>query len=172
MAAAPSHGQARPGARLQQHHAGDWLRRYKDLPPDQQMRALENDPEFRNLPRWRQQALRQRLQRFNSLTPQQRQRILNRIEVWEHLTPEQKGEAVQLARQWRDLPPARRELMKGAIRDLQKMPPDQRQQALDSNVYRNQFTPQERDILRGVAKLPLAPADGGEGGMESEAPTQ
>ncbi len=31
-------------------HAGSWLRRYKDLPPAQQRRALENDPQFRRLP--------------------------------------------------------------------------------------------------------------------------
>src|SRR5205807_4067473 len=31
-------------------HAGDWLRRYKDLPPQQQLRALENDYQFRRLP--------------------------------------------------------------------------------------------------------------------------
>ena len=80
----------------QQHHAGDWLRRYKDLPPQQQQKALENDPQFRNLPSERQQQLRQRLQRFNNLPPQQQQRVLNRMETWEHLTPEQKQLIVEL----------------------------------------------------------------------------
>ena len=61
--------QNRQAARAQAHpgnHAGQWLRRYKDLPPDQQQKALENDPQFRSLPVERQQLLRQRLQRFSS----------------------------------------------------------------------------------------------------------
>ena len=88
-----------------QHHAGQWLRRYKDLPPDQQKRALDSDPQFRSLPEQRQQKLRDRLQRFNGLPPQQQQRILNRMETWEHLTPQQKSEARQVYSQIRQLPP-------------------------------------------------------------------
>src|SRR5215472_7206732 len=56
---------------MQQGHAGDWLRRYKDMPPAEQERALQNDNEFRRLPPDRQQVLRDRLQRFSSLPPQQ-----------------------------------------------------------------------------------------------------
>src|SRR5208282_1036584 len=74
-------------------HAGNWLRRYKDLPPAQQRRALENDPQFRRLPPQQQARLRQRLQRFSSLPPQQQERVLNRMETWEHLTPDQKQRA-------------------------------------------------------------------------------
>src|SRR6202162_62590 len=40
-------------------HAGDWLRRYKDLPPAEQEHALESDPAFRRLTPERQQRLRQ-----------------------------------------------------------------------------------------------------------------
>ena len=40
-------GQNRPA---QQHHAGDWLRRYKDVPPQDQQKALNSDPQFRKLP--------------------------------------------------------------------------------------------------------------------------
>ncbi|MGD0824251.1 MAG: DUF3106 domain-containing protein [Terriglobales bacterium] len=62
----PSHPpQNRPG------HAGNWLRRYKDLPPAQQHRALENDPQFRKLSPQQQARLRSRLQNFSSLPPQQ-----------------------------------------------------------------------------------------------------
>ena len=101
-----------------QHHAGQWLRRYKDLPPDQQKRALDSDPQFRSLPEQRQQKLRDRLQRFNGLPPQQQQRILNRMETWEHLTPQQKSEARQVYSQIRQLPPDRRNAMQNAINAL------------------------------------------------------
>src|SRR5215469_15466249 len=84
-----------PGAR-QQGHAGDWLRQYKDLPPAEQERALQNDPAFRRLPPGQQQVLKDRLQRFSNLPPQQQLRVLNRMETWEHLTPVQKQQARQL----------------------------------------------------------------------------
>ena len=41
-------------------HAGYWLRRYRDLPPDQQRRELENDPQFKKLPPPRQAQLQNR----------------------------------------------------------------------------------------------------------------
>jgi lipopolysaccharide biosynthesis regulator YciM len=51
FAAAPGWARGRATERRQQRqesrqasHAGQWLRRYKDLPPDQQQKALDNDP--------------------------------------------------------------------------------------------------------------------------------
>jgi len=38
------------GTEFTPHHAGDWLRQDKGLPPDRNNRALENDPGFRKLP--------------------------------------------------------------------------------------------------------------------------
>jgi len=145
-----------------QGHAGDWLRRYKDLPPAQQERELQKDPMFQRLPPGQQQLLRQRLQHFSNLPPQQQQRMLNRMETWEHLTPEQKQQARQVFSQLKQLPPGRQGMVKTAVRDLRTMPPDQREQVIDSPRFRTMFSDQERDIIRGASRLPLAPAEGGE----------
>ncbi len=139
------------------HHAGDWLRKYKDLPPDQQQKALENDPQFRKLPPDRQILLQQQLRRFSALPPEKQKIILKRMETWEHLTEAQKKEAKTVFTKIRQLPPARRKLMAGAIRDLRKMDPQQREQALNSAEYHSKFSNQELDLLKGVLKLPLAP---------------
>ncbi|HME34995.1 MAG TPA: DUF3106 domain-containing protein [Candidatus Sulfotelmatobacter sp.] len=152
-------GQARPRV---QGHAGDWLRRYKDLPPAEQERALQNDPGFRRLPPAQQQLLRQRLQHFSSLPPQQQLRVLNRMETWEHLTPEQKQQARQIYGQMRQLPPVRQRMVTTAVRDLRAMPPDQRERIIDSPRFRNMFSDQEREMMRGATRLPLAPAEDGE----------
>jgi hypothetical protein len=166
--ATPSLAQGRRSNRGQQNqarrpgHAGEWLRQYKDLPPDQQQQALENDPQFRNLPPERQQKLRERLQRFSSLPSDRQQRILDRMETWEHLTPQQKQQAQQLFSQLKDLPPERRQKVQSAIDSLRNMSPEQRQQAIDSNRFKNQFSPQERGLLNGISQLPLAPADNGQ----------
>jgi len=63
----PSRPNAARPPQNQPGHAGNWLRRYKDLPPAQQRRALENDPQFRRLPPQRQAELQRRLQRFFQL---------------------------------------------------------------------------------------------------------
>jgi hypothetical protein len=161
----------RPRQRQEQkqgHHAGAWLRQYKGLPPDQQQKALQNDPQFRNLPPERQQKLRQQLQRFNSLPPDRQDRILNRMETWEQLSPQQQDQSRQLYSQLKDLPPERRQKLQGAIGDLRAMPPEQRQQAIDSDRYKSQFSPQERGLLGGISQLPLAPAEPNEPSPEDE----
>ncbi len=155
--------QDRPGP---QGHAGDWLRHYADLPPDEQERALQNDPAFRRLPPERQQMLRQRLQHFSNLPPQQQLRVLNRMETWEHLTPEQKQQARQLFGQFRQLPPDRQRMVKTAVEDLRAMPPDQRENVINSDRFKGMFSDQERELMRGAARLPLAPPEGTEGGPQ------
>jgi len=150
-----------PGA-----HAGDWLRRYKDLPPAEQDRALQNDPQFRQLSPAKQQVLRQRLRHFSSLPPQQQLRILNRMEALEHLTPEQRQQLRQIFGQIQQLPPIRQRAVSMAIHDLRAMPPAQREQIIESPRFKSMFTDQEREMMRGATRLPLAPAEGGEAGPQ------
>src|SRR5271155_2082155 len=163
--------QNRPQPHPGQGHAGDWLRRYKGMSPGEQERALQNDPAFRRLSPERQQLLRQRLQHFSSLPPQEQQRMLNRMETWEHLTPGQKQQARELFGRMQQLPPDRRRMVTTAVRDLRAMPPGQREQIIDSNRFRGMFSPQERDIMRGATRLPLAPPENGRS-EESPAPEQ
>ena len=147
-------------------HAGDWLRRYADLPPDEQEHALQNDPAFRRLSPDRQEKLRERLQHFSSLTPQQQLRVLNRMETWEHLTPQQKQEARQVFRELRELPPDRQRMVKTAVEDLRAMPVEQREQVINSDRFKGMFSDQERDLMRSAARLPLAPAQHEETGPQ------
>jgi Protein of unknown function (DUF3106) len=141
-------------------HAGNWLRRYKDLSPDQQRRALENDPQFRRLPPPRQARMLRQLRIFSSLPRQQQELILRRMEIWEHLTADQKREAREVGRQLHQLPPDRRQAVKEAIRRMGDLTPEQRDQLIDSEQFRSQFSAQERGLLHGAARLPLAPGDG------------
>jgi Protein of unknown function (DUF3106) len=155
-----SHPQTAPPQ--QRGHAGDWLRQHKDLPPEEQERALQNDPNFRRLSPQQQQHRLEQLREFSSLPPAQQLRILNRMETWEHLTPEQKQEARQVFGQMRQLPPDRRRLVHKAIDDLRGMPPDQREQIINSDRFKGMFSDHERDVMRDATRLPLAPADSGD----------
>jgi hypothetical protein len=142
-------------------HAGDWLRHYRSLSPAEQERALQSDPGFRRLSPQQQQLLRQRLQHFNSLPREQQERMLSRMETWEHLTPGQKQQARELFGRMQQLPQDRRRMVMTAVRDLRAMPPDQREQIIDSNRFKGMFSPEERDIMRGATRLPLAPPENG-----------
>jgi len=153
--------QQRPlASQNQPGHAGNWLRRYKDLPPDQQHRALQNDPQFRRLPPAQQERLEQRLRYFSSLPPAQQERMLKRMEIWEHMTAEQKQQARQVFQEFKQLPPDRRFAVNRAIREMRGLTPEQRDQLIDSERFRNEFSPQERHMLTGAAHLPLAPGEG------------
>ena len=161
--------QARPqsqGRAQAQGHAGEWLRDHRNMSPEQQRKALENDPRFRSLPPQRQQQLRNQLQRFNTLPAEKQEQTLRRMETWEHLTPEQKQQARQLHDQMQQLPPERRQAIRNAVESLRAMPPDARQRTIDSDAYKSHFSPQEREMLGNASRLPLAPAEPNEQGPE------
>ena len=89
-------------------------------------------------------------------------RILNRMETWEHLTPQQKQQALHIFGQMQQLPPERRRMVRTAVRDLAAMPPEQRERVIDSERFKGMFSDHEREMMREVTRLPLAPPEGGE----------
>jgi hypothetical protein len=142
-------------------HMGDWFRRNENLPPDQQLRKLEQNPDFKQLPPERQERLRQRLQNFNSLPTEQKDRILQRMETYEHLSADQQQRVHQMFRQYRELPQDRRQELKQAFRQLEGLGPDERQKVLDSPEYRRNFSDQERGLLRGMSTIGITPGHSG-----------
>jgi hypothetical protein len=56
------------------------------------------------------------------------------------------------------MPDDRRQAVRNAINALRAMPPDARQRAIDSGRF-SQFSPEEREMLKGASKLPLAPPE-------------
>ena len=142
-------------------HMGDWFRRNEALPPDQQLKKLEQNPDFQQLPPDRRQRLRERLQNFNSLPPEQKDRILHRMETYEHLSSEQQQRVHDMFRQYRGLPQDRRQELKRAFQQLEGMTPYERQRMLDSPEYRNNFSDQERGLLRGMSTIGITPGQPG-----------
>jgi hypothetical protein len=142
-------------------HMGDWFRRNEALPLDQQLKKLEQNPDFQRLSPDRQQRLRDRLQNFNSLPPAQKDRILQRMETYEHLPPEQQQRVHEMFRQYRGLPQDRRQELKHAFQQLEGMTPDERQRMLDSPEYRNNFNDRERSLLRGMSSIGITPGQSG-----------
>ncbi|HET9838867.1 MAG TPA: DUF3106 domain-containing protein [Candidatus Angelobacter sp.] len=138
---------------------GDWLQAHKELPLDQQLKLLENDPKFKKLPPDRQNALRERLKKFNSLTPQQRDEALKRMEFLAKLTPVQRQQLRDANQQLQGLPPERRVAVHKAVRHLRQMPPGQRKEVLASDHFKSTFSDQEQKLISQLAELNL-PEDG------------
>ena len=138
---------------------GDWLRAHKDLPPDQQEKALENDSFFKNLPPQRQAELKERLRKFNSLPPDKRDKALTRMEYWDKLTPDQRKEVREANQKLQTLPVDRRLMVHKALRHLRQMSPNERQQEFQSDKFKTTFSDQEQTILKNLAAI-NPPGDG------------
>ncbi len=137
----------------QHQHAPGFLKRLRDLPPEEQEQILANDERFHRLPPDRQTQVRERLQRWNTLTPEEKQRIREREEIFESLSPEQRQQARQLFQQWQQLPPQRRGLLMNAFRHLRALPPRKRAAFMAGSKTAHRFSPEERDLLEGLSRL-------------------
>ena len=134
-------------------HNGQWLRRFGNLPEQDQQKRLENDPNFQKLPKDRQQKLMQRLDNFNRMPPEQKERVLNRMDLLEHMTPEQRDRTRQMFQQFRQFDPESRQRVNGAVRRLRGMPPEARQNFYNSDAFRSNYTEQEQNVIKGLGEL-------------------
>ena len=139
-------------------HRGDWLRKYGSLPPNQQEKQLQNDPSFRSLPPEKQNNLMNRLRNFNSQPPEKKAQILNRMETFERMSPQQQERARNLFQRYRTLPDDQKSKVSQAYRRLRGMPPSARTELLNSDEFRNHYTEDERDLLRGMTDLNVEPS--------------
>jgi hypothetical protein len=149
----------RQGPRGQnREHLEQWMNSHGNMTPDQQQRALTNEPGFRQLPPQTQQHLRDRLNQLNNMPPEQRRRLIERNEAIERLTLPQRQQVRGAMQQLGELPMDRRRMVARAFRDLRAMPPEQRQGLLNSDRFRSQFSPQERGTLGQLLDVaPLLP---------------
>jgi hypothetical protein len=151
----------RPRFENNQPHLGTWLQRHGNLPPEQQEKALQNEPGFNSLPPETQQKLLNRLRQINQMPPNQRQRTVDHIEALERLTPQMRQQVHTSMQQLHALPEDRQRLVKKAFRDLRAYPPEQRAAMMNSGQFQSQFTPQERGILGNIlAAEPYQPERG------------
>lgn len=138
---------------------GDWLQTHKNLSLEQQLKLLENDPNFKKLPPDRQGELRERLKKFNSLPPERREQALQRMEFLAKLTPQQRQQLRDANQQLQGLPEDRRVAVHKALRHLRQMPPDERKQVLESDRFKSTFSDQEQKLIGQLAEL--NPPEGG-----------
>ena len=130
---------ASPAARLYQ------------MSPDERERALEK------VPAPRQEAIRKQLAYFDSLPKEQQQVMLGRTERFAALPPEKRRAFMQQMQALNQLPQERRQLVGGALRRLQSMSDLERANVLNSQQFRNRFSPQEQKIIADLSEVLLPP---------------
>lgn len=139
-------------------HLGQWIQQHGNLNPQQQQRALESEPGFRQLPQGTQRQMLDRLNRLNSMPEPQRNRVIQRNEFMERMSPQQRGDVRNAMGQLSTLPVDRRRAVARSFRELRNMPPEQRNAILNSPQYRQQFSDQERGTLGNLLAVgPLLP---------------
>jgi hypothetical protein len=136
-----------------QEHLEQWMNQHSNMPLNQQQRALEKEPGFRQLPPQTQQHLRERLNQLNNMSPEQRRRLIEHNEAIERLTPPQRQQFRGAMQQLGSLPMDRRRMVARAFRDLREMPPAERQSVLNSDRFQGQFSPQERGTLNQLLNI-------------------
>jgi hypothetical protein len=135
-------------------HLGQWMEAHKNLTPEQQQRALANEPGFRQLPPQTQQRYRERLSQLNAMNPEQRRNTETNVENMERLNPQQRGQVRGAMQQLGSLPPDQRQAVSRSFRQLRDLPPDQRMAAM-SRVPLNDA---QRSTLNNLMQVePLLP---------------
>ena len=135
------------------------MEKHSNLSLPDQLKALENEPGFREYPPQTQQRLRDELVRLNNMTPQQRDQMLQYNERLESRTPQQQEQFRSGMQLFNGLPPNRKLAFRTAFRSLREMPPAQRQAVIDSPRFRAQFSDPERTSLSNILAVePYPPA--------------
>ena len=156
-------------ARPDRAHPGKWLREHANLPPQEQEKALEKDPDYQKLPTQRQEQLKERLRRFNNLPPEQRERMINRMERIEQLPPDKRQLLQQSMSQLAFLPQERRQTIRKAYRNLREMSPEERERVMNSEQFKSTLNDNERSILNGLLQSGVD-LGGGPQGSDGSAP--
>lgn len=154
---APIERRSPNGAKASGDHLPQWMNQHKNLTPEQQQKALEKEPGFRDLPPQTQQRELERLKQLNAMTPERRQRALETNEWVEHLTPAQHNQYTSAMKQLRELPPDQRVYVARTFRGLRELSPAQRQAVLNSDRF-DHLTDAQRATLNSLMQVePLMP---------------
>jgi hypothetical protein len=141
--AAPKGGQKAAQAKARAPEAGlNMLERLNRMTPAERQKALER------LPPERRQMLEQRLNNYQRLSPEERERLRNRLR---QMSPEQR----KALRNFGQIPPERRQAVRRELFRLRQMSPEDRETRLSSQEFQSAYSPEERELLRDMAKSPV-----------------
>ena len=136
-------GSREEGPRAHAHRNA--LDRWNQMTPEQRQRALAK------LPPERRKRIQNRIEEFNRLPKEQQQQLRERYHQFLQLPPEKQDLVRKEIRQFNQLPDERRQTLTKEFEQLRGMPDAERKSRLDSEDYKNKFSPEERQILQDLS---------------------
>ena len=140
VAPAPAAGPARLG------NPANPVERLRAMSPEMRERVLEK------LPAQQQANLRQRLERFDKLPAAERARLNRLWETFNALPPEKQASVTRQMQAFNALPEERRKEMRPVLQRLRNMPEARRDAMLNSEAFRNRFSPAELEMLTEISQ--------------------
>jgi len=146
---------ARAGERAQKRAIAKERAKATDTPLEQwqRMTPQERQRALAKLTPERRRELQQKLQQFRNLPPEQRQQLRERYRAFSQLPPEQQNHARELFRQFNSLPEDRRPIVKREFEELRSMPESERRTRMNSEAFRNRYSPGEQQMLHDLARV-------------------
>jgi hypothetical protein len=117
------------------------------MPPKQREQQLQKlSPE-------RRAVIEDKLEKYNRLPQAQKDRLRAQTEVFQNLPPERQDAVRRTFRKFNTLPEDRRKPVRQELQELRGMPEAERNARMNSEEFRNKFSPGERQILENLTNL-------------------
>jgi hypothetical protein len=123
------------------------LERLERMTPEQRSKALAN------LPPQRRQEIEQKLEQFDRLPPEERLRYRNQLERMSSLPPQRQNQVRRSIRQFQELPDDRKALVRRELDRMAAMPDDARRSYMNTEEFRNRYTPNEQQMMQNLAEI-------------------
>jgi hypothetical protein len=127
--------------RLAKPNVADTVDRLTRMPVQDRERALAG------LPPGQQKEISKRIDEIDRIDPANREQLLKRYRKFDTLTPQEKDEFRGVLRQIQKLPEHRHEAVTEELDHLSKLSLQDRTRRINSEEFRNRFSPDERQIL-------------------------
>jgi hypothetical protein len=131
-----------PGASIAQ--------RLLEMTPEQRERALEKFPPDQ------QARIRQTLEKLDARPPKQKERLIQEYHALVRLPPDKQLLVRRQVQAFNRMPDERKLIVGPELQRLRLLPEEQREARLDSDDFKNKFTPAEQRMMEDVSRyLPL-----------------
>jgi hypothetical protein len=137
---------AKGGGAQRLGNPGNPVERLMAMPPEKREQVLEK------LPPTQQANLRQRLERFDKLPAAERARLNQMWSTFNSLPPEKQEIVTRQMQAFNNLPDERREVLKPVLQRLRLMPEERRSALLNSEAFKNRFSPAEVQMLTDISE--------------------
>jgi len=125
---------------------GNPVERLMAMPPERREQVLEK------LPPQQQANLRQRLEKYDNLPPAERARLNQMWSAFNSLPPEKQAIVTRQMQAFNSLPEARREDLRPVLQRLRTMPEARRDALLNSQGFKERFSPSEWQMLADISQ--------------------